>query len=285
LLTLAALAHPGWGVRPAKFDVAYALIQAIADMDLVRAQLLTEIVYHAKDNALSSFEQIMPEMQERITYVLGERYTELKNWLEAYHLEEPAPLDHFLRRLFGEVLSQPGFGFHENFDSARVAASLIESVQKFRWAMEPVMRDPHGPDIGQEYIAMLKDGVIAAQYVAAWSIEQEEAVLLAPAHTFLMANRAVQVQFWLDVGSGGWYERLFQPLTQPFVLSRHWPAGQIWTDADEVTANNANLAQLVRGLLARCRGKLNLGLTELSESGYEQRGVLVRSFQQILQSR
>src|SRR5258706_10438129 len=36
LLTLAALAHPGWNIRPGKFDLAYALIQSIAEMDLVR---------------------------------------------------------------------------------------------------------------------------------------------------------------------------------------------------------------------------------------------------------
>jgi hypothetical protein len=282
LLTLAALAHPDWGVRPAKFDIAYTLIQAMEDMDLVRAQLLTEIVYRKKDISLSPFEQIEPKMQERITYLLGARYTQLKDWIDAYRLEEPAPLDHFLRRLFGEMLSQPGFGFHQNFDSARVAASLIESVQKFRWAMEPINQAVNG-NIGQEYIAMLKDGVIAAQYVSAWNINQENAVLLAPAHTFLMANHPVDVQFWLDAGSAGWYERLFQPLTQPFVLSRHWPPGKIWTDTDEVDANNASLARLLSGLLQRCRSKVYLGLTELSESGYEQRGILIRAFQQILQ--
>jgi len=200
-------------------------------------------------------------------------------------LEQPLPLDHFLRRLFGEVLSQPGFGFHGNFDSAKVAASLIESVQKFRWAMEADYSQQNGMKIGQEYIAMLNDGVIAAQYVSAWSSDDEEAVLLVPAHTFLMGNRPVDVQFWLDAGSGGWYERLFQPLTQPFVLSRHWPAGRIWTDADEYDANNTNLARLLSGLLRRCRSRVYLGLTELSESGYEQRGIMIRAFQQILQKK
>ena len=48
LLTLAELAHPGWGIRPTKFDVAYALLYAIEGMDLVRAQLLAEIVYRPR---------------------------------------------------------------------------------------------------------------------------------------------------------------------------------------------------------------------------------------------
>ncbi len=54
--------------------------------------------------------------------------------------------------------------------------------------------------------------------------------MLAPAYTFLMSNRPVDYQFWLDVGSRGWFERLYQPLTHPYVLSREWPAGQSWTD-------------------------------------------------------
>jgi hypothetical protein len=279
LLTLAALAHPGWGINPGKFDVAYALIQSIEEMDLVRAQLLTEIVYHWRDCSLSTFAQINPDMQERITYSLGSRYSVLREWLEAYRREKPQPLDHFLRRLFGEVLSQPGFGFHGKFDSARVAASLIESVQKFRQAMEPV-QDLSG--LGPEYIAMLQDGVIAAQYVSSWDTKADEAVLLAPAYTFLMSNRPVKMQFWLDAGSSGWAERLFQPLTHPYVLSRHWTRERVWTDADEVEANNETLARLLTGLLHRCRGKVYLGLTELGESGYEQRGALLRAFNRVL---
>jgi hypothetical protein len=284
LLTLAALAHPGWGNRPGKFDVAYCLIQAIEGMDLVRAQLLTEITYKAKDGSLSNFEQIKPEVQERITFLFGARYELLREWIENYRLETPLPLDHFLRRLFGEVLSQPGFGFHARFDSARVASSLIESIQKFRWAMEPASETLSQLEIGKEYIAMLNEGVIAAQYISAWSASQDNAVLVAPAYTFLMSNRPVELQIWLDAGSSGWYERLFQPITHPYVLSRHWQPGRTWTDSDEVDANNASLARLITGLLRRCRARVYLGLTEVGESGYEQRGVLIRAFQQVLQT-
>ncbi len=279
LLTLAALAHPHWNIRPSKFDAAYALKLAL-DMDLVRAQLLAEIVYRTKDFTLSSFDQINPEKQERITFMFGNRYSVLRDSILEYRNSIPLPLDHFLRRLFGEVLSQPGFGFHRNLDAARVAASLIESVQKFRQVMEPV----EGlADIGREYIAMLNDGVIAAQYLESWKAKSEEAVLVSPAYSFLMMNRPVTVQFWLDVGSSGWYERLDQPLTHPQVLSREWPAGRPWTFADEEQTNQQTMARLVSGLLHRCRGKLYLGISNLGESGFEQRGELLRAFQRVLQ--
>jgi superfamily I DNA/RNA helicase len=280
LLTLSELAHPHWGIRPTKYDVVHAFLQAIEGMDLVRAQLLAEIVYRTRDLSLGTFEQINTEMQARITYLLGGRYETLRIWLESYRQEETQPLDHFLRRLFGEVLSQPGFNFHRDMDSARVAASLIESIQKFRQTLD--QENTTSSDIGKEYIAMLQEGVIAAQFVSAWATNADDAVLVAPAFTYLMSNRPVVVQFWLDVGSSGWYERLFQPLTHPYVLSRHWQAGRVWTDADEVEANNATLARLVTGLLRRCRSKVYLCLSELGESGYEQRGILLRAFNQVL---
>lgn len=284
LLTLAALAHPDWNLRPSRFDAAYAFMFALGT-DLVRAQLLAEIVYRPKDLRLSTFEEIKPEMQERVTYALGERYTALRNWLMMYRDGDPLPLDHFLRKLFGEILSQPDFGFHANLDAVKVAASLIESVQKFRQALEPQspVTNFQLPDLGKEYLSMLQDGVIAAQYLESWRSESDDAVLIAPAHTFLMMNRPVAVQFWLDPGSNGWVERLAQPLTQPYVLSRGWDPARSWGDADEVQAETESLARLVRGLLSRCREKIYLAIPELGETGFEQRGTLLRAFQRVLQ--
>jgi superfamily I DNA/RNA helicase len=286
LLTLAALAHPEWNIHPPRFDVAYALMQSIEGLDLVRAQLLAEIVYRSRELRLSTFEEIDPDVQERITFLVGNRYTTLRDWLLAYRESEELPFDHFLRRLFGEVLSQPGFGFHADFDSVRVASSLVESVRNFRQALESTYlyqadgaRFPH---LGQEYIRMLQDGVIAASYLEGWRTQDKDAVLVAPAHTFLMMNRPVTAQFWLDVGSSGWHQRLAQPLTHPHVLTREWEPGRIWTDADEVETSRIAMARVVSGLLHRCRKRVYLCLSELGESGFEQRGDLLRAFQRVL---
>jgi len=279
LITLAALAHPHWNIHPPKFDVAYALMQSIDGLDLIRAQLLTEIIYRQRDFMLSPFDNIKPDVQERITFTLGNRYSMLRDWILVYRESDQLPLDHFFRKLFGEVLSQVGFGYHDNFDSVRVAASLVESVKKFRMAMES-MGDIG--DLGREYIAMLQDGVIAASYVESWKTEDKDAVLVAPAHTFLMMNKPVTIQFWLDPGSSGWYERLSQPLTHPYVLSRGWEAGRMWSDADDVQYSKEAMARLISGLLRRCRERVYLGIAELGESGYEQRGELLRAFQKVL---
>jgi hypothetical protein len=283
LLTLAAIAHPEWGICPSRFDVAYALMQAIDGMDLVRAQLLAEIVYRVKEDVptLSSFDQIRPEVQERITFVLGGRYEELRTWIEDYIAGPQVELDHFLSRLFGEVLSQAGYGFHRNYDAGKVAANLIESVLKFRWVTGSNTIE-EGKLLGQEYVEMVQDGVVAAQYIRSWQLQPEDAVLLAPAYTFLMSNRPVDYQFWLNAGGRGWWERLYQPLTHPYVLSRGWPSNEVWADADEFETRQDALYRLTLGLIRRCRRKIYLGLSELGEQGYEQQGPLLQAIQRVL---
>ena len=132
---------------------------------------------------------------------------------------------------------------------------------------------------------MVKDGVVAAQYVATWQLQPPDAVLVAPAYTFLMRNRAVDYQFWLDVGSPGWWRRLYQPLTQPYVLSRQWTPGEVWNDTHEFDARREALYRLAVGLVRRCRRQVYLGLCELGERGSEQRGPLLQAIQRVLMGR
>lgn len=289
LLTLAALAHPHWELSPSEFDLTYALIQAIEGLDLVRARLLTGIIY--RKGQLLPFEQIRPEMQARITYKLGLAYDKLRTWLTDYSQGLPEELDHFLSRIFGELLSQPGYGFHAfgtaqsaaNYDAAEVAANLIESVRKFRWGVGERL-ETEGTPLGKEYLEMVKDGVIAAQYLSPWQTEPEDAVFLAPATTFLMRNRSAAYQFWLDIGSRGWHERIRQPLTHPYVLSRQWDLSRPWSDLDELEASRQTLHTLVTGLVRRCREGIFLGISQLGEQGYEHKGQLIKALDRTIRS-
>ena len=283
LLTLAALAHPHWEITPSQFDVTYALLQAIEGLDLIRARLLTKTIYHISRArpVLSGFDNIKPDSQERITYQLGNLYQHLKDWLDAYLQEEPAPLDHFLGRLFGEILSQPGFGFHTDHDRGEITANLIESVQKFRWSVGETLSSAEVP-LGKEYLLMVQDGVIAAQYIKRWGAPPQDAVFMAPAYTFLMNNRPAKYQFWLNAGSRGWYDRIYQPLTHPYILSRNWEFGQVWTDADETAVSLGRLQSLVSGLLRRCGKKVYIAISTLNEQGYEQKGLLLQAINKVL---
>ena len=281
MLTLAALAHPQWEMPPAKYDVTFALVHAIDELDLVRAQLLTEILYRVQEGAgvLLPFDNINPNMQLRITYALGDRYERLRRWILNVQANLPSALDHFLSRLFGEVLSVEEFGFHNDIAAGRIAALLIESVRKFRWISADI---PDEVLLGAEYMRLVRDGVIAAQYLTNWQQQEEEAVLLSPAYTFLLSNRPVRMQFWLNVGGKGWWERLYQPLTHPTVLSRRWTVGQPWTDADEFESRQESLYHVALGLIRRCRDTIYLGLSELGEEGYGQDGALLKAIQRVL---
>lgn len=284
LITLARLAHPHWEFPPEHaltlLDVREALMQVIDGIDFLRAHLLAEVLFNRTTASLRSFDPIHLNMRERIGYRFGERYEVLRQWLEGYTSEQPVSLDVFLSRLFGEVLSQPEFTFHRSYSSAASAARLIESVQKFRRAVEHTL--PDDQSIGREYILTVARGLIGATHLVEWRDPQPDAVLISPAHTFLAANRTARLMCLLDVGSTGWWQRLDQPLTQPHVLSRRWPPGVKWTDGDEYESNQRTLARLVRGLIRRCSGEIHLFAVSVNESGVEERGPLLQSLQGLL---
>lgn len=282
LLTLVALAHPIWGYQPPLEDVAQAFHLVIDDLDPIRARLLARITYRPNATpVLSSFEKMVPEMQSRITFRSGERYEMLRIWLLNYSSSTGDPLDHVFSRLFGEVLSQPGFGFHNDPSAGRITAELVESARSFRRSLFDEDNIDYN-EIGRRYFTIVTAGLLAGLYVASWRDELADAVFMAPAYTFLMRNRAADVQFWLDVGSIGWWERLDQPLTHPYVLSKNWPPGTVWSDSDEYTRQQDMLFRVMTGLIRRTRKHIYLGISDLGESGFEQRGPLLRVFQSIL---
>ena len=140
---LALVGHPEWGLVPTRFDLAYAFLQVFSGIDLVRAQLLAESVLVVNDRklALKPYGELPFEVRDRITYSAGERYDRLVEWLGAYRQRELLPLDHFWGILFGEVLSQPGYGFHNDLSVGEVAANLIDSARNFRWMNEDMFMD------------------------------------------------------------------------------------------------------------------------------------------------
>ncbi len=280
LLTFAAIAHADWAQPPSRYEVAQAMHTAIAGLDQVRAQLISKVLYNPKEGSLRAFANLKPDMQNRIGYLNGERYETLRTWLATYQEQEQAiALDHFLSLLFGEVLSQPTFGFHQNFDAAQIATYLVQSVRNFRRTVGATLeRDA----IGQAYLQTLREGLLAASYPVEEDSQAADAVLIAPAYTFLLRNEPVKHQFWLNVNARGWGERIGQPVTHPYVLRRGWPSGKLWTDQDEMHFNRDQLQRLIGGLVQRCSEHIHMGITEIDERGNEYQGMLVRTLAQVL---
>ena len=282
LLTLAKLAHPDWRLAPSRLALRSALQVAISNLDLIRAELCSQSLFSDRrpEDSIGSFDRLRDEMKARITYTHGENLEILRAWLENYKTQEKQPLFVFLSRLFGELLSQQNFALYNDFESSRVTAQLIESIKNFRLSLLSIgINDEQ--EIGQEYIRTLEQGLIASLYFEQQPVLPENTVLISPAFTFLMTNRVVKYQLWLDLGSMGWWERLNQPLTHPYLLNRHWTQGNPWTDMHEFNANQQALARLVGGLSRRCTQHLFLFTCNMNEKGQDQRSPLLQGFQTI----
>lgn len=283
LISWTKLAYPEWGLSPSIYQFRTAITQALGNMDPIRADLLSRIVL-SKSNAfaLRPMDDVRPEMLERITIQAVYQYQKIYSWLINYQ-NNKSEVDVFLASFFGEILSQPGFGFHENYEGAEITGRLIESMQNFRKNTFSHFQKT-GENWALDYITMLENGLISALYLQTWDVPPQDAVYLAPAHTFLMQNRPVDIQIWLDIGNMGWWQRLMQPLTQPYVLSRNWIDGMKWTDIHEYENNQKNLEKLISGLLRRCSGNLILHTTGYNENGDEQTGPLLKATQRILRT-
>ncbi|HEY3341836.1 MAG TPA: hypothetical protein VGK81_07450, partial [Anaerolineae bacterium] len=199
------------------------------------------------------------------------------------------PLDLFWQRLFTEVLTQPGFGLDQDLEAALVCDKLIKSARGFRDVLEHAQLEasdlPGGRagaptlDIGLEYVKTLGEDILAAQYAPEREpdIAEDDAVLVTPVYTYLINNFRSRYQFWLEINSLGWYERVYQPLTHPYVLSRQWQPGRKWTEEDENRTRLTMISKLLRGLTYRCSGKVYLAYSQLSISGQEESGPLARA--------
>ena len=282
LLTLAALAHPEWNQPPDLYQVQSALTTAIPRLDPLRARLiLDQVNIGGIVNSLPPVETLPKAVTARVPEDILLQVNKLRLWLNSVDSNEP--LDYFFSRLFSELLAQPGYGFSENLEAGANTARLIQSYQKFK---RPLAGD-QGADavyLGGEYYRALDQGLLAALHLPDEEIVGEPGVLIAPVMTFLMQNQTARHQFWLNLGSKGWYERLEQPLTHPYVLNRQWKPGKKWTTDDEVALGRFNLERTLVGLLRRCSGQVHLCTSEYGEGGVEEKGLLLTWAQNLFRS-
>ena len=277
-LALAMLAHPEWNLRLSFFDVGEALRLALAPIDPLRAALAGRHLYDVRSGELRPGEELNASIYQRIGAAAMERYVALRKWIATYREGEVVPFDHFLRWLFGEVLSGPEL----EPEDAAVYSKLIASAFSFRQAA-PAM-GLEGMGIGQRYTEMVFQGVVAAQYLTDLDVDAapESISLVAPTYTYLLSGHIARFQFWLDIGSPTWWEPLHQPLTHHYVLRRSWPRGERWTDAVDFRVRNRTLFCLIRGLSLRCREGIYLCSSELEGRGESQDSPLLAAVQQQL---
>lgn len=279
-LALAALAHRDWGRRPHPADVAEALGAALS-VDPVRAHLLTRAGYDVATIALRPLGADDRTLAERATPEALVRYESLRRWLESRRVGEGLPIDLFLRRLFGEVLSRPDLPA----SSAASYARLIASAAWFRHSAPSMGISPDHTRTAAGYAEMVEEGVVAAAHAVPMAAADPASVLVvAPVHTYLLEERTAPFQFWLDIGSMRWWEPPHQPLTNPHVLARRWPSGARWADAVDYDTRNRVLGRLVRGLCSRAPAPARIYLcwSETEGAGQPADSPLLRAALEVL---
>ncbi len=225
------------------------------------------------------FIQALPELAvveglplERFSPEILNSYTEIRSWLQNFDARSGFGL--FVSRIFGELLTQEGFGLQGNLESGRLAGRLIDSFAKFEQALEENLSETQKAAF---FVESVRKGLLSGVYEEDQDLE--DSILITPVLSFLMRNQPVDYQFWMNTGSNGWHERLEQPLTQAYVLSRSWQSGRLWTTADETQLSKETLTHTVQGLLTRCRKKVFLGISVYDEAGSQESGLLMQILQ------
>ena len=300
LLTLAKLAHPDWTLPVSSGELARALAVTIADLDIVRAQLIADAAQRITPKTLSPIED--PALWTRVGMPFRVPYDRLQHWLaDVIQGDVRPPLDVFWQRLFSELLSQPGFGLHKHAEGAVLSERLINATRQFGQAFKradlahaqllaaapvgpapasPMSADIQTQDAGLAYVSLLMQGMLAAQYMDMRDqagAGASDDVFLSPAFAYLTSDHFSRFEFWLDTNNHAWHERLYQPLTHPYVLRRDWSRSAPWTDEDDFASDCDLLARVVGGLAMRASERVFLAGSRLNVAGAEEDGLLARA--------
>lgn len=288
LMALARLASGAPVTSVPTGELARALSVCIDGLDVARAHRLAEAAARVAGAGLPALDDAA--LWERVGMRYFDRYHRLRAWLESARARVAAgeaPLDLLWQMAFTEVLSQPGYGLgsdaRDSAEGAAVCDALVRSARAFRDVLNAVARQPaaaSGPAPGEAFLDLLQRGGLAAQRADRGA---PTGVLVAPIYAYLTHDHRSRFQFWLDLGSAGWFERIYQPLTHPYVLSRQWgPDRGDWTIEHEHAARTDMLQRVLLGLAYRCSDGVCVASSQLSITGQEEHGPLARAVQRVL---
>jgi hypothetical protein len=281
-LTWLALAHPGWNVHPAPYDVAEALTLSIRSLDPARAQLLVDHLYRPDDPEIAPVEILPARVVERVGKADVALVEELRRWLaERGHRDS---LDVFLHSLFNELLSQPQFQPDPDLAGAAVLDWLVRSAARLRKAA-PAMSLTSEAEIGAAFIDAVNQGLVTANPPDWGEPPDPEGIVLSTIYAYLLAGEPVRVQVWLETAAQGWWDIPRQPLSNAFVLAQSRSPELPWTMEEEFAVRNELLTRIVRGLTARVSDGVILASSDLDRRGVRQDGPLWRALRPLIRAK
>jgi hypothetical protein len=281
-LTWLALAHPGWNVHPAPYDVAEALTLSIRSLDPARAQLLVDHLYRLDGPELAPAEILPARVVERVGAADVELVEQLRRWLAERGQRES--LDVFLHSLFNELLAQPQFQPEPDLAGAAVLDWLVRSAARLRKAA-PAMGLTSEGEIGATFIDAVNQGLVTANPPDWGEPPDPDGVVLSTIYAYLLAGEPARVQVWLETAAQGWWDIPRQPLSNAFVLAQSRSPEVPWTIDEEFAVRNELLARIVRGLTARVSDGVILASSDLDRRGVRQDGPLWRALRPLVRAR
>lgn len=281
-LTWLALAHPGWGVRPAPYDVAEALTLSIHSLDPARAQLVVDNLYRPDTPEINPVEMLPGKIVERVGENEVRLVETLRLWLTARGHREN--IDTFLHSLFNELLAQTEFQPEPDLAGAAVCDWLVRSAARLRKAA-PGMGLTTEAEVGATFIDSVNQGLVTANPPDWGEPPDPDGILLSTIYAYLLAGGPVRVQVWLETAAQGWWDIPRQPLSNAFVLAQSRSPEIPWTLDEEFAVRNELLTRIIRGLTARCRDGVILATSDLDRRGARQDGPLWRALGAVIRAK
>lgn len=269
LITLGYLCHPQEDLVPTKDDVR-AFISMVLDVDPIRSSVLADIV--CAQNPFAEFPEVTKwDIVHRIGYKNVKKYNFIRNWINEYRLGAPMEIDLFFQKVFTEILLTYGANERDIIDIKR----LIDSAYNFKKTVSKF----NSVDINRGFLKMIRNNVKSAESIFELEERGEETgIVLATPMSFLSNSLSAKVIVLLGFSSDHWLPRCAREISNPFVLTKTWEDGTIYSEEIEEENQRRNMGILMRGLLQRASEKFVTFESRYSGDGYENDGILPKLF-------
>ncbi|MBP3284750.1 MAG: hypothetical protein J6M02_04560 [Clostridia bacterium] len=269
LITLGYLCHPQEDLVPTKDDVR-AFISMVLDVDPIRSSVLADIV--CAQNPFAEFPEVTKwDIVHRIGYKNVKKYNFIRNWINEYRAGVPMEIDLFFQKVFTEILLTYGASEQDIIDIKR----LIDSAYNFKKTVSKF----HSVDVNRGFLKMIRNNVKSAESIFELEERGEETgIVLATPMSYLSNSLSAKVIILIGFSSDHWLPRCAREISNPFVLTKTWRDGEIYSEEIEEQNQRENMAILMRGLLQRTGEKFVTFESRYSGDGFENDGILPKLF-------
>lgn len=287
LLTLTKLAHPAWGLVPTTFELQ-ELVEQVTRLDPFRmGRVADRLLMNGSLVATDWLGALLPELGDRGR----ECYDRLVRWLDEMGSHGLPDLHLFLQDAFARVyvpsLQLPPDGRDPDERAQREISQIGQLIDLARKFQEADRRVAGSDDAawGRRFMEHLAGNPIAERPFFKRE-PRRDALMLSTAHQlaergFRATGDRLEHLFVLDLGAETWWKPDRRELTNPWVLSRHWPGGR-FTEEDAQERMNLKLARVLFSLCLKPRSSLRLHACLTDAEGRENLGELPGMIEEIV---